>query len=346
MKISQILKRLLPAGICCCLAALGSAQAASDLVYNLTALPGQQQSIVLSWSLPEHIQESGITGFAVYRSTRPIYDAEEANTLQPLAIVQSTAISYTDTVPDDAEYYYAVISLVKAGEEAEISGYEEVFEGEELLTDIESLSPLSDQSEAVWLSYIILPGINATITGVRAEFLEDVSLLASEEEAPQPASVPQKTSTGLRPQPLPLLDPLGSTDTAFHEQKISPQAEENALALLRNRKKTGSQKLEQYIFTEDMASPSGGDEYLLFDVLKTSFIRRKYAAATEELEQFLAQNRTAAVTNRATFYLGEAYYFTGDYLRALNEFLSLSTVYPALSRRWIDSCLDFYQMKD
>ncbi len=171
MDIAKIIKKALPLCVFCALLhAPGSAQVASYLVYNLRALPGQQQDIVLTWSLPDYIQESGVTGFAVYRSPRPIYDAEEVNSLKPLAFVRNNMISYTDTVPDNAEYYYAVVSLVDAEEDEEIIEYEEIFEEEELLTDMGSIPSFSDQPEAVWVSYIILPGINATITGTRADF--------------------------------------------------------------------------------------------------------------------------------------------------------------------------------
>ena len=41
--------------------------------------------------------------------------------------------------------------------------------------------------------------------------------------------------------------------------------------------------LSPYVFEEDLISPDGGDDYLLFDVLKTTFIKRKYADAETEM---------------------------------------------------------------
>ena len=101
--------------------------------------------------------------------------------------------------------------------------------------------------------------------------------------------------------------------------------------------------LEQYIFAEDMLSPDGGDEYLLFDVLKNSFIKKDYVRAADDLQRFLAQNRSAAVTERAHFYLGESLYFQGKYPSALSQFLLLTDAFPSLVNRWIQSALDLYQ---
>ena len=94
-----------------------------------------------------------------------------------------------------------------------------------------------------------------------------------------------------------------------------------------------------------MTEPSGGDDYLLFDILKTTFIKKKYGECSEKLIKFLGQNRSKDVTNRAIFYLGECYYYTGDFSKALGQFLLLEDVYPALSRKWSESTLDLYSYR-
>jgi TolA-binding protein len=99
-----------------------------------------------------------------------------------------------------------------------------------------------------------------------------------------------------------------------------------------------------YVFSEDTVSPAGGDDYLLFDVLKGAFINKRWSQAAKDLEQFLMQNRSASVTNRANFYLGECYYFMAQYPKALNQFLLLRDSYPALTRKWSKSALDLYTL--
>ena len=92
----------------------------------------------------------------------------------------------------------------------------------------------------------------------------------------------------------------------------------------------------------DRVSPAGGDEYLLFEILKTYFIKKQYTESITALRNFLAQNRTKSVADRASFYLGESYYYTGNFPAALTRFLALEDTYPELTRRWIDSSLDLF----
>ena len=100
--------------------------------------------------------------------------------------------------------------------------------------------------------------------------------------------------------------------------------------------------LPVHIFEEDLVSPAGGDEYLLFEILKTYFIKKQYTESITALRKFLAQNRTKSVADRASFYLGESYYYTGNFPAALTRFLALEDTYPELTRRWIDSSLDLF----
>jgi len=80
--------------------------------------------------------------------------------------------------------------------------------------------------------------------------------------------------------------------------------------------------------------------------LKTTFIKRKYKEAQTELLRLLATNRSDAVTSRAFFYLGESYYFSGNYADAVNAFLYAADAYPSLAKKWIDSSLDFMQLPE
>ena len=116
--------------------------------------------------------------------------------------------------------------------------------------------------------------------------------------------------------------------------------------LLTDSAQSAHSPLSPYVFEEDLISPDGGDDYLLFDVLKTTFIKRKYKDAQTELLRLLATNRSETVTSRSRFYLGESYYFRGNYAEAINAFLYVIDDYPALAKKWIDSSLDFMQLPE
>ena len=139
------------------------------------------------------------------------------------------------------------------------------------------------------------------------------------------------------------MDILGDRRSAKKRQ-IGEEATRQALTLASAQKDSEPEVLSPHIFEEDMVSPSGGDEYLLFEVLKTTFIKKKYEESAASLQRFLAQNRSQAVTERANFYLGESYYYSGRFPEALNFFLTLQERYPALSKKWIESTLDLYQI--
>ena len=77
----------------------------------------------------------------------------------------------------------------------------------------------------------------------------------------------------LRKTPLPYLDiidgvgaePLVSDSTAAKVSSLTGGSQK--------AKKTGA--MQPYIFEEDLVSPDGGDAYLLFEILKTSFVTKK-----------------------------------------------------------------------
>ena len=61
---------------------------------------------------------------------------------------------------------------------------------------------------------------------------------------------------------------------------------------------------EPYVFEEDLISPDGGDDFLLFEILRDSFIQKKYSKSEEQLKKLISTNRAKSVTERAKFYLG------------------------------------------
>lgn len=306
------------------------AQSLRPVVSGIEATAVSSNKITVSWRLPKKTEGSSISSLLVYKDTRPIVNRESIERLKPVAQLAWSATSYTDTVKDFHEYYYAVLSLTRNGDYEQKEG---LYFDEEL-DAVES----TDQGE---LLLVILPGVNTTVNGVRVK-----SPVVKKDIPEKTESAKEKPyASEIREQPLPYIDVLGTVNKPA--PKISAKSEEKALKLVGGKnthKKT--EPLTVYYFEEDLVSPAGGDDYLLFEVLRTSFVNAKYESAVTQLERFLAQKRSASVTSRTTFYLGEAYYFSGDFENAIDCFIRVNDAYPSLSRKWIENSLELYKLPE
>ena len=284
-----------------------------------------RSKINLSWILPKKAEGTSVTALLIYRDTRPIENTDFFKKNKPVATLPPSTTSYADEVRDTREYYYAVICSVAEGD----FGETDLYYDEEL-----DAVPESVESKPY---YIILPGVNATVTG------EGIKLSSKKEFTPLPKENKNRTysENQMRDLPLPFMDILG--DEAEHQKTISREAEDSARSLFEGRRKVQKEFLEPYIFEEDIISPNGGDEYLLFEILKVSFIKRDYKKSVQLLSRFTLQNRNEKVLERARFYLGESYYFEQNFPMALTEFLSLKDAYPSLSHKWIESTLTLFE---
>ncbi|MBQ9495760.1 MAG: hypothetical protein IJR50_09020 [Treponema sp.] len=187
---------------------------------------------------------------------------------------------------------------------------------------------------------IIIPSVNATIAGVHAHIppakaARDADASAQETLYPQGA---------MRETPLPYIDLIEGMDEK--PVRIGTAATEQAKLLAGSYAAKNSLPLDMHIFEEDLISPDGGDDYLLFDILSATFIKQNFKEAATQLSRLLATNRSASVTKRAQFYLAESYYFSGNYADAVTSFLQVAEDYPSLTKKWIDSALDFMQLPD
>ena len=136
---------------------------------------------------------------------------------------------------------------------------------------------------------------------------------------------------------------------AKNEVKIemSLQAKSVAENLGSDKNKLKNKNFQKpYIFEEDLISPDGGDDFLLFEILKNSFIRQNYSESQKELLRLSGTKISEEVLNRATFYLGESYYFQGNYQNAVKNFLKVYEVFPELSKKWITSSLDLLEIPE
>ena len=178
---------------------------------------------------------------------------------------------------------------------------------------------------------ILIASVNATVNGAHLIPKKNAS------------KVPQKkieeklyTDGQIRETPLPF---VSFVDGMNQEDIITPETAEAVKSLSFTKEKKNS-LLRPYIFEEDLVSPDGGDDYLLFDILKNYFAPKKYSEAIIQLEKLIGTNISQKTRNRAYFYIGESEYFIEDYNKAIMYFVKVESIYPIQAKRWIDSSLD------
>lgn len=183
---------------------------------------------------------------------------------------------------------------------------------------------------------LIMPAMNATIKGVHVEAKKQNPVIPKYTEPEK--QYPKGT---LRETPLPYLDLVDGLVKS--ENQISDLALSKAAGL--GRKITApAVLLEPYYFEADMISPERGDAYYLFQILSQYFAPRKYRDSITQLKKLTGTNITREVESRATFYLGEAYYFTGDFENAVRSFVKVQEYFPEESKKWLESSLDHLEI--
>ena len=178
---------------------------------------------------------------------------------------------------------------------------------------------------------LILLSFNSTVKGVHIS-------MNTQQKEPQKQEKEKLYYEGtLRETPLPFIDVV--------ENSLQPEptvSEEAAFAAqtLTNKTKKREPVLKPYIFEEDLISPDGGDDYLLFEILKQYFVHKNYDEAIVQLNKLAGTNIKDSTRNRVYFYIGECEYLTGEYEKAVKSFVKVQDVYPTLARKWINSSLD------
>ncbi len=175
----------------------------------------------------------------------------------------------------------------------------------------------------------IIPSVNSTTEGVSLQKQKAKKIEKAEKEE---KLFMEGTS---RDTPLPYLNILEEKNQSTISKKTL-----NNINTLKGNAKKDIIDLTPYFFEEDLVSPDGGDDFLLFQILKTTFAPKDYIAAIEELNKLIGTNISEETQNRATFYLGQSFYMIGKFEEAIKTFVIVQTVYPNLSKKWIDSALD------
>lgn len=323
MKKTQLFKRIF------LLAALSLAfsafsQNSRPIVSDIETSTVSSNKIEVRWSLPPSHSGKTITGISVYRDTKPI---KSTDNMIPLSVIHPRSESWQDTVSDLREYFYAVVCLVL---ENEAGGYENNLYYDEQYE--------KKPSEVIGKPYsLILPGVNATVSGTRAK-----GRSSAESAIEQQKEEKVYRDNELRERPLPYLEFLAGE--SHPDPVIDKSLRREALSLVTSGSIKG-RVLESHVFQEDVVRAKDGEDAMLFDILKGSFINRRYSQAEKELYDFILSSKNQDVRDRASFYLGECYYYNGKLSDAVRIFTSLNDKFPALSRKWTDATLDIYEIK-
>lgn len=283
------------------------AQTSRPIVSNINAFPKSSKSVKLTWTKPQNsIPE--IQGFYIFRDSKQITSLNQISKLSPIAKLEVDAQEYEDLLDNSKEYYYCV---------------------------------LCNTSNGIYKT--ILPSVNSTIIGVRIASNYQTEEIITPIEEKKIQNTFQDDSEKMRDIPLPipgLIEISNNTNNILGDKAMD-------VANDLGRKKTGNKTriTKMYVFEEDLISPVAGDEYYLFNILKNSFVKNNFTKAINELTDFLSIYRNDSVTKRATFYLGESYYFAKNYKMAVFQFLQVQDKYPELAKKWIDSSLDLIEIK-
>ena len=325
MKTPRILRALPLSLVLSLMSSFAIAQSARPLVTGIKAEPSSSVGRVLvSWVLPADL--SSVSSLRVYRTVKPVTRWAQIEGIAPAGTVARDADGFVDKVESTSvEYYYCVVTMLYEKGKTQKTGvslyYDEQFDE----------NPVSHKEVPLKL---VLAGVNSTVEGSKSGQRTSIKPIAQVERERK------EYEDKLREQPLAMIDILDD-GTLGKNSAIKPETKRIVSSLLDNPT-AKAKPLDVYIFEEDLYSPAGGDEYFLFEILRKTFIKKKYEECITSLKQFLARNRKQDVADRAAFYLGESYYFTGNFPLALTQFLSLEEAFPELSRKWAENTLDLY----
>ena len=178
---------------------------------------------------------------------------------------------------------------------------------------------------------LILVSMNSTVEGVH--------LIAPEPKDIEPKKKEEEklyTDGTMRETPLPFINYVEGQG----ETLISDEVAQTASQFSGYSTKTSRTPVSPYFFEEDLISPDSGDDFLLFEVLKTTFVQEKYEEAIVLLNKLNGTNISESVRNRVLFYIAEAYFFTGDFEEAAKSFVKVAHVFPLQTKIWMNYTLD------
>lgn len=93
-------------------------------------------------------------------------------------------------------------------------------------------------------------------------------------------------------------------------------------------------KVSSYIFPEEMVENPFGVSYEIYNILANYYVEENFTEAAKELNYLLQNKFDEKTTARLYFYLGECYFFTEEYKKAIECFFLSEKQYPEISKQW------------
>ncbi len=246
----------------------------------------------------------------IYRNTEPIEDQDDILNANLIATLPGSKTSFTDYPVPGIGYYYGIIdsNLIKTG------------------------------------SYIFKAGENITIVPVELELTSTDRI-----------GLPEKPSS--RPKPLPYLSisrgyqsgrQLSSSViyTIPDLKDVSSETEKSIAAILKNTKPVALHPLEPVILKQDKSPEAGSERAMLTEILNTDFITGNFESAMVKLQEYQKIKRNRELEASVHFYLGQIYYFLGEYNNSFTEFLFAEEYFYMASRPWIENLFRKLRLKN
>ena len=184
---------------------------------------------------------------------------------------------------------------------------------------------------------LIMASINSTVTGAH------LTAVTPERKNPEKKQLEKLYLDGeKRKTPLPYIDYVEGLNK---EQQISEYTVKSTSQFSSDRR-NALEKITPYFFEEDLISPDGGDDFILFEILKTTFVQEKYEQSIPEFQKLTSLNMNKNVLNRTYFYMAEAQFFIGQYDEAVKNFIYVQEAFPQLTKKWINYSLDMLELPD
>jgi hypothetical protein len=179
----------------------------------------------------------------------------------------------------------------------------------------------------------IYPGKNATVSSVEVPAGQGRIGLAGPDRDIRAMPLPMISITAA----VPATDAFGETPV---QAGLSAKAAKALEDIPVSRKKDVSEK-QPKVFNQDLDdSLRGGEDYALRAAVQGSFANKDWETCQDELKRYLSLPRSGESEARARFYLGQCYYFLGQFREGLFEFLSAQPFCPAESPEWIQASLN------
>lgn len=243
----------------------------------------------------------------IYRNTSPIDTESQLLSSVSIAVIPSSQTSFEDSPVPGIPYYYAVIdSAMLAGGKVTLA-----------------------------------PGQNTTATGAEVPIRTDA--LGQIEYAPK------------RPRPLPFLTLnsnlqtgarlAGSTPSPVPDETRLSQPTAAAVDSLLGSLPTEKPAIMKPVVLDPERGEvaGGGEEYTLKSIVDGSFASSDWKQTITVLNGYLNIHHSKSVESRARFYLGQAYYFSGDYRKSFLEFLYVEDSLYTAVQPWMDALFNKLQ---